>query len=220
MIDELLDTIVEEVATAPDFQGAAEKLTDWAQRLTGAEAAMLRYREGESEGEAWIPALVERGFGGSFLRDEVLVGEKECLCGRICRGRLDQSFPFVTPGGSFLWGKVQETAAEYPQDLPGGIRGRCISGAFDSVLIVPLVAEGTPIGCLHLADSAPGKFSDCVETIELACRVCAPGLLRFSSADRRESVIKAAETVLMPPELGQVRGFDLAVSYSSATKTA
>ena len=221
--------ILEGVQSAPNFEAAADRLTDWAVEVTGCQAAMLRFREvdpendsdGDSQREPWIPVLVERGFGCSFLRDEVLIADEECLCGRVCRGCLDDRFPFFTPSGSFSWGAVQRMAMDYPVQSLGNVRGRCIAEGFESLLIVPLLGpDASPIGCLHLADTRPDKFVDHVELLEAVGRLAGPMLLRFSLEDRQASVIKAVETALAPPILHRVSGLDVAVSYSSATETA
>jgi serine phosphatase RsbU (regulator of sigma subunit) len=213
-------SIVREVEAAADFQQAVERLTDWARQITGCEAAMARFREDDSPPEEWIPALVERGFDCSFLRDELLIGAEECLCGRVCRGCPDHGFPFFTPGGSFAWGSVQTIGKENPFASLGHVRARCMAEGFDSLLIVPIMAGASPIGCVHLADHAGDKFTDHVETLEAACRLCGPSLLRFSDDDRQAAVIRAVETALAPPALQQIAGLDVAVSYTSATETA
>jgi hypothetical protein len=221
MHDVLPESILERVASAPSFLEAAERLTDWAQALTGCQAAMLRFREDDPETDGWIPALVERGFGCRFLRDEILIGQEECLCGRVCRGAPDGRFPFFTPGGSFSWGGVQNVTADYPIASLGKVRGRCITEGFDSVVIAPLLGEdGSPLGCLHLADFAPDKFSDHVGRLETVCRLCGPLLQGFSSKDREAAVIRAVEAALTPAELHPVSGLEVAVSYTSATEAA
>ena len=126
---------------------------------------MLRFREDDPPGEGWIPALCESGFGCRFLRDEILIGAEECLCGRICRGCLDDRLPFFTPGGSFSWGAVQSIARDFPVASLGNIRGRCITEGFESVGIYPIIADGSPIGCLHLADVAPKRFDPHVDVL-------------------------------------------------------
>jgi serine phosphatase RsbU (regulator of sigma subunit) len=82
------------------------------------------------------------------------------------------------------------------------------------------MAGNSPIGCVHLADHAGDKFTDHVETLEAACRLCGPSLLRFSDDDRQAAVIRAVETALAPPALQQIAGVEVAVSYTSATETA
>ena len=62
MVD-VTPTILDRIASAENFAEAAKALVDWARDLTGCEAAMLRFREGDDEQGAWIPALFDEGFG-------------------------------------------------------------------------------------------------------------------------------------------------------------
>jgi GAF domain-containing protein len=154
-----LAEIVERVAYALTFDEAAETLTDWAREFTGCDAAMLRLVEPEGRAGAWIPAVVHRGLSGRFLQDEALIGAEECMCGRVCSGQGDPRLPFFTPGGAFVWGRVQGIAEEFPPEALGNVRGRCILEGYDSIAIFPLLGENGPVGSLHLADFASEKFS-------------------------------------------------------------
>ncbi len=212
--------LLDSVASASEFSEAAGSLIDWARDLTGCQAGMVRLREKDDDTGDWIPAVVERGYGCRFLREEVLIGSHECMCGRVSCGRTGEDFPFFTPGGSFSWGKVQSIADDFPVESLGNIRGRCIAEGFQSVAIIPVGAEGASVGCLHLADSARDKFVDHVATLEEACRLCEPLLQRFSAQEREVSLISAVETALAPAELPSVSGLELAVTYTSATTAA
>ncbi|MCL5734607.1 MAG: SpoIIE family protein phosphatase [Actinobacteria bacterium] len=214
-------SIIEGVGSAPSFLEAATRLTEWALDLTGCQAAMMRFTQDEPQSAGWIPAVVEHGFGCRFLRDEILIGQEECLCGRVCRGCPEPAFPFFSSSGSFLWGRVQSIARDYPVDSLGNIRGRCIAEGFESVAIIPLRGtDGQPIGCLHLADFAPDKFAGYRETLEAVGVASGPLLQAFPAEEREEAVIRAVESALMPAEPPQMPGFDIAVSFSSATETA
>jgi len=212
--------ILREMESASTFIEAAERLTDWARELTGCRAAMLRFKEADSREEGWIPAVVERGFDRRFLRDETLTGVEECLCGRVCRGKLDSRQPFFTAGGSFSCGKAQTLSRDSSFVSLENVRGRCITEGFESLGIYPIVVDGAPIGCLHLADEAEDVFGRHEATLEEVCRRSGPTLLRFSAEERGASVIRAVEAALMPAEAPQIEGIELAVSFTSATDTA
>jgi hypothetical protein len=209
-----------ELADARSFQEAAERLAGWVRELTGCEAVLLRFREDDAETGNWIPALVEQGFGCGFLREEVLIGEEECFCGQVCRGCGELDSPLFTAGGSFLCGNVQKVGENPGVDAVENVRGRCIVEGFESLLIAPLLEDGSPFGCLHLADRRPGVFEPYVEEIEAVCRDCASSLVRFPAESRHISVIKAIETALAPPDVPAVTGLDIAVFYTSATEAA
>jgi serine phosphatase RsbU (regulator of sigma subunit) len=220
MSADAIGTLLSQVSDAPSFSEAAQRLVGWAKDLTGCQAAMLRFRQDDPQGDSWIPALCQSGFGCRFLRDEILIGAHECLCGRICRGALDDRFPFFTPGGSFSWGSVQSIAKDYPVASLGDIRGRCITEGYESIGIYPIAGSDSPIGCLHLADASPGRLDSQLDTLEQACRLCGPLLLQFSQDDRRGLFIKAVEDALLPSDPPRAAGLDIAVSFTSATEAA
>ena len=216
----VIDGLIEQASAASSFSEAARLLVDWAQELTGCEAVMLRFREEDLPGEGWIPAVAREGFSNRFVRDEVLIGADECMCGRVCRGCLDRRFPFFTLGGSFSWGRVQSISTEFPVADLGAIRGRCIMEGYNSVGIYPLKHEGRPLGCLHLADHARHKFDVHLETLEMACRECGPLFARYAPSERRSALIKAVEDVLLPPAPPCIADLEVSLSFASATETA
>jgi hypothetical protein len=221
MSDSSSPGVLAELASAPDFCTAVQRLTDWAQDLTGCQAAMLRFREDDTESEGWIPAFAQRGFDCRFLQSELLIGQEECLCGQVCRGCSEEDSQLFNSNGSFSSGGVQEAVQQHALAALDNIRGRCIAEGFESLAIIPLAGEdGTPIGCLHLADSARDKFGGHLRTLEDVCRRSGPVLLGFSPGDRETCLIQAVETALAPPELVQVPGLDITVSFCSATESA
>jgi serine phosphatase RsbU (regulator of sigma subunit) len=215
-----LTEIVERVAHARTFDEAAETLIDWAQEFTGCDAAMLRLVEPEGRAGEWIPAVVHQGLSARFLQDEALIGAEECMCGRVCSCLGDPGLPFFTIGGSFVWGRVQSIAEEFPPEALGNVRGRCILEGYDSIAIFPLVSQRGPMGSLHLADFAPEKFSGNVDILEAACRICGSLLVRYQDEERERAVLQAVEAALLPRELPQIPGLDLAVAFTSATEMA
>jgi len=233
--------VLERMAAADSFAEAAKALVDWARELTDCEAAMLRFREGDEEGGTWIPALFEGGYKGRFLRDEILIGADECLCGSVCRGHAGDS-RFFTEAGSFSSEGLQTITDSLDPASISGFRGSCILEGFQSVAIVPLgggekapwqdstreAGSGSgsshgaagPIGCLHLADRARGKFTAYLDTLESVCRSAGPLLGRFSFEERQQSLVTAIEIALAPAELPTIPDLDVSVSYTSATETA
>ena len=215
-----LAEIRERVAGKDTFAQAAETLTDWALSLTGCSAAMLRLVHPADPAGGWIPALVCRGLSERFLQDEGLIGRQECMCGRVCSSLGDPRLPFFTPGGSFVWGRVQSIAREFPPEVLGNVRGRCIQEGYDSIAIFPLVGQKGPIGSLHLADFAPEKFSGTAPLLEEACRECGPLLARHKDREREQTLVQAVERALLPQELPKIPGLDLAVAFTSASEMA
>ncbi len=234
VMSEVTPAVLERVAAADSFAEAAKALVDWARDLTGCEAAMLRFREGDDGQGSWIPALFDEGFGERFRRDEILIGAEECVCGSVCGGRFQTDQPFFTEAGSFSWGRLQTIARDFSLDVVDGLRGRCMLEGFESVVVLPMGGSppqeaqdpsGTsepplPVGVLHLADHAPDKFAPHLAILESVCRAAGPILSRFPAEERQRSLIAAVEAALVPKAVPEVESLDLAVSYTSATKMA
>ncbi|MFH0916535.1 MAG: PP2C family protein-serine/threonine phosphatase [bacterium] len=209
---------VESVARATTFAEAATRLVAWAQEVTGCEAAMLRLL-GPDTGQRWIPAMIHRGLSPRFLQDEALVGSDECMCGRVCLGAGDPRLPFFTEGGSFAWGQVQSIRQEFPPEVLGDVRGRCILEGYDSIAIIPLRGEdGRPAGSLHLADHAADKFPDLISVLEDTCRACGPLIVRHE--EREIELVAALEAALLPQGIVSIPGFEFAAAFSSASRVA
>jgi hypothetical protein len=208
-----LERLLERMAAAGDFGECARLFMDWAQDTTGCEAAMLRLREEDSGAGFWIPALIQRGFDCAFLRDEILVGGGECLCGKVCSGCTDQAVPFFNEHGSFACDHAETLLSGDALSEVEEIRGRCMAEGYRSLVIVPLTAADASVGCLHLADRRPGMFTERLSLIEDACRRAGPLLLRYPPAEREPLLIEALETALTPPDLPQLPGLELGVSF-------
>ena len=215
-----LAEVVSQVTSARTFKEAAGGLAEWAQRLTGCDAVILRLVEPAGQAGGWIPALVHRGLSRRFLQDEALIGAEECMCGRVCQGLVDTSLPFFTRGGSFLWGRVQSIGEEFSPEALGHVRGRCIQEGYDSLAIFPLLGAAGPVGSLHLADFGREKFAWHAELLETACRTCGPLLVRHHDREFEEATVAAVESALMPRSVPQVEGLDLEVAFTSATEGA
>jgi hypothetical protein len=238
---DVMPSILDRIACAENFSEAAKGLVDWARELTGCEAAMLRFREDDDEQGTWIPALFDQGLGERFLRDEILIGSEECLCGCVCDGRVPTTFPFFTEAGSFCWGRFQTIAEDFSLESLQKVRGRCILEGFESVAILPLGGYGalestevptasgsqeradgtaTPVGCLHLADHERDTIAPHLETLESVCRAAGPLLARFPAKERTAYLIGAIEAALAPATVSYVSTLDLAVCFTSATEAA
>jgi anti-sigma regulatory factor (Ser/Thr protein kinase) len=194
----LLDSvgaIVEAFALAPTLPEAAAALLDGAMALTRCDGGMVRLREGVGRRSGWLPAIVHRGLSERFLAEEALIRTDECMCGRVCMGLADPSLPFFALGGSFVWGKAQTIAAEFPGEVLGEVRGRCIEEGFESVAAFPLQTPEGPVGVLHLVDFEKDKFEETAAALERGCRLCGAIMLRAGGSERRIAVRRAVEVL-------------------------
>ncbi len=214
-----LTSIIEDLNQAGSFKDAAQRLTSWARTLTGCQAAILRLR-GETEGDPWVALCALDGPSASFVRDETMVGESDCICGRVATGAVDPSLPFYTGGGSFHWGRMDSFSEDFSPEQVGPLRGRCMEEGYSSLAVFPLRAGDTLVGSLHLADSRPDRFAGAVEVIESACRLAGDILLRHEASEREHALLEAVQSALLPPVPPTVEGLSVGVSFESATEMA
>lgn len=214
-----LVAVVEDLNQAGSFKDAAQRLTGWARTLTGCQAAILRLR-GESGDSPWLAVCSLDGPSPSFVRDETMVGETDCICGRVATGAVDPSLPFHTEGGSFHWGRMDSFAEEFSPEQVGPLRGRCVEEGYSSLAVFPVRAGDTLVGSLHLADSRPDWFAGSVEILESACRLAGDILLRHEAWEREHALLEAVQTALLPPVPPAVEGLSIGVSFESATDMA
>ncbi len=214
-----LTVIIEDLNRAGSFKEAAQRLTGWARDFTGCEAAILRLR-GESEGGPWLAVCALDGPSTSFVRDETMVGETDCICGRVATGAVDPALPFYTEGGSFHWGRMGSFAGDFTPEQVGPLRGRCLEEGYSSLAVFPLRAGDAMVGSLHLADSRPDRFAGSVEVVESACRLAGDILLRHEASERERALLEAVQSALLPPVPPSVGGLSIGVSFESATDMA
>lgn len=178
------------VSLAPSLYEAAEALLGWAVQLTGCSAGLLRLAEHTATLDGWIPTVAYFGLTDCFLADEGVIRSDECMCGRVAAGMVDHSLPFFSELGSFVWGRAQTIAEEFAAEALGEVRGRCIREGFESIAIFPISdSEARTIGVLHLADFRRERFASHASTLECACRVCGPLLIR-GRADEQASLVR------------------------------
>ncbi|MFA5117269.1 MAG: PAS domain S-box protein [Candidatus Omnitrophota bacterium] len=140
-------------------------------RQSGCEAVGVRLRDGED-----FPYFETRGFPAQFVllenslcsRDAAgeLIRESsgnpviECMCGNVICGRIDESKPFFTGGGSFWTNSTSELLASTTEaDRQARTRNRCNGEGYESVALLPLRAGNERLGLLQLNSRRKGMFS-------------------------------------------------------------
>lgn len=214
-----LTAVIESLDRADSFAEAADRLTSWARTFSGCQTALLRLLEG-SEGEPWLAGCSMEGHSPVFIRDEVVVGHADCLCGRVASGATDPSLPFYTQGGSFCWGRTSTLADDFSSEALGPVRGRCMEEGYESVAIFPIRAGDRLIGSLHLADHRPDHFAGSAEVIEAVCRLAGSILLKYRERERERAVLDTIQSALLPLEPPAIDGLEIGVSFGSATQLA
>ena len=216
-----LAVVVEGLERTASFDEAADYLVRWAVDTTGGRAAFLRLlHDGASDEALWAPVYASHGTEERFLRDETMIGADECLCGRVLQGKVDASQPFSTPGGSFVWHRMQTLGDEFPPTTLGYLRGRCIEAGCTSLAIFPLLADGRTVGVLHVADVRTAAGGDTTHLVETVCRIAGGMLQRYRRQEREHSALHVIQSALMPPTPPHVPGLDIGLSFQSATDMA
>jgi PAS domain S-box-containing protein len=135
------------------------------------DAVGIRLREGDD-----FPYFSASGFEDDFLAAERYLcrrdaagdaqrdsrGEPvlECMCGNVLCGRTDPTLPFFTPGGSFWTNSTTRLLATTSEaERQSATRNRCNSQGYESVALIPLIADRTVIGLLQLNDRRQDRFS-------------------------------------------------------------
>ena len=213
---EHITSLVDRMTAAPTFEAAARSAAEWARELTACESAIVRLRQPSREGREWMPVVAASGATQDFLRDETLVDDSECLCGRVGVGSTDSGPPFYTEGGSFLWGHVGSLESEFSREAVGDTRGRCIAEGYESLAIIPLMGVSGHIGCIHLADHRPDLFQADAELLEAAGRMAGRLLQNHQEQDSERAALEAIREALLPARPPTVRGVELGVFATTA----
>jgi serine phosphatase RsbU (regulator of sigma subunit) len=214
-----LTFVIERLTLAASFEAASGALISWARDFSGCQGAILRMVV-EDEARTWLGGCASAGASDSFVRDETLVPLSDCLCGRVTSGNTDSKLPFFSAEGSFSWGRMSTLSQEFPTNLTGNMRGRCVEENYESVGIFPLRARGRVVGSLHLADHRPGLFSETAEVIESVCRLAGDILVRYKTEERDMKLLDNIQSALMPTLPDKLDGLSVGVSFGSATKMA
>jgi GAF domain-containing protein len=136
------------------------------------ESTAIRWREGED-----YPYYVTRGMALDFVNSERSVCARDhsgrvlrdssgaprlvCLCGAVAGGHVDSQLPYFTSGGSFWTNSFTDLLQTDPPRAHGIVlRGRCPRDGYQSVALIPLRAEGAPLGLIQLNSREEGRFTE------------------------------------------------------------
>jgi serine phosphatase RsbU (regulator of sigma subunit) len=109
---------------------------------------------------------------------------------------------------------------DFPANLTGDLRGRCVAENYESVGIFPLRSRGHVVGSLHLADHRPDFFSETADVIESVCRLAGDILVRHNIEERDRTLLDGIQSALMPTLPEKLDGLSIGVSFGSATEMA
>jgi hypothetical protein len=201
-----------------------QRITDRAARLQRVTAALAKARTPEdvafvvvSQGVAALDAsggsLVVPAEDGKHIAVPGAVGYGETLIDALREEAIDAPLPAATAlrTGQAIW---LESREERDRQFPT-LRG--IEAATVSMCAVPLVMAGRTLGALRFSFSTRRLFDDDERSFVLAlAAVTAQTLLRTETyaAERKASL--GLQRALLPADLPQIPGWDLAAFYSPA----
>ncbi|MBE0646733.1 MAG: response regulator [Bacteroidales bacterium] len=105
-------------------------------------------------------SLCSRDSSGNRIEDEDGKLQLDCMCGRIIRGRIDQSNPFYSGKRSFWTNSTSKLIAEFPELYSQLFsRNRCRREGYESLALIPLYAGDEVVGLLQLNDRSTNCFN-------------------------------------------------------------
>lgn len=138
---------------------------------SGCEAAGIRLRKGDDfpyyEVRGFTPEFVEherslcaRDRSGNLLRDASGRPILECTCGLLLSGKPLPALSCFTPLGGFWTSRASDwLGVPADSEVRFHPRNHCIHAGYESVALMPLVANGERVGLLQLNDRRSGMFS-------------------------------------------------------------
>ncbi len=186
-------SLLPEKSNRKDYMDAVvDLLRNW----TGCRCAGIR---GVDE-QGRIPYEAYAGFSEEFWSREnlLILHQDQCACTRVILGKpLPQDAAAMTPGGSFVCGRLSEFAKHISGNDASQFRGACITSGFESLALIPLRHQGQVLGLIHLADEAPDRLpARIVELLESLSPLIGAAVHRLNLEDalyRSEGELRQAK---------------------------
>lgn len=207
--------IIRAIEAAPSFRQQLEALIRTVRELTGCPNVAVRLRDARG---GWIPFVAAGGLAGRFLRDEALIHEGDCMCGRVIRGDVDASLAFFTGHGSFYSGDIQRLPVDYTACELGATRGRCLEMAFRTLALVPIRAGGAGVGLLYVSSTEPdGIEPERLRLIESLCDLAGTALASQAvAAEREQQTARILREALAPQPRASIGTLEIGVCEIAA----
>lgn len=204
---------LEAIARGHDADAQFRALLDAARALSGCPTVALRLRHGSS----WMPMVGACSVPAAFLRDEALLKDTECICGRVVRGDVDPNLAIFTENGSFYCGHLQRIFDEYTSEQLGKTRGRCIRMNYQTVALVPVKAGAKTIGLLYLSSEEEDVIPhERLSDIEVLCKRAGRWLSRLPADERERQAAHLLKDALVAMPASPVAGLEVGASVKQA----
>ncbi len=156
---EIYSLITEKISRLGEIEKTLNEILVILKTVTGCRHLAIRIIDARGN----IPFSAHLGLDKSFLASEHWISIKDCLCGYVARGDLDDSLPFVTEYGSFFTNSLSRLMARmkktgYPNIETSSLRSACMSRGYESVAIIPVKAGGEVIAELYISDEKENLF--------------------------------------------------------------
>jgi len=159
-----------------DLKNTLITILEYVQNLVHCDAVSIRLKENGD-----YPYYVYKGFSESFIKHESSIcksydnsetikdNELECMCGLVLSGKANPEFECFTEKGSFWtnnWIKTYKKILSQKIDIK--TRNYCFTSGYNSVALIPIVANKIRIGLIQLNDTKNNMFSEnLIEFIEM-----------------------------------------------------
>jgi PAS domain S-box-containing protein len=182
-----------------DMQGMLGEFAAEIQTITGCEAIGIRIRDEEG----YIPYQACLGFNSEFLEMEnmLCIETDRCLCISVITGKTDPKLPACTEGGSYFLNNTTRYLASVSEEVKGRMRNVCPRMGYESIALIPIRAEKSILGLVHLADRREGMVPpELVRTLEKIAATLGVGTQRALAEAALRAARDRAEWLARLPE--------------------
>lgn len=175
--NEILLKLLECLHVSTDVKDIASVVINSIKKHTDIEAVGIRLKNADDD----FPYFETKGFpsyfiqmenslcafdsAGNVIKDGKGRPDLECMCGNVICRRTNADFDFFTEHGSFWSNNTTKLLASTTEkERQAKTRNKCNGEGYESVALIPLVAEPDNVGLLQLNDHRTNMFT--IELIE------------------------------------------------------
>lgn len=171
--EKLLQQIFVELNNFTDLKPSIDIVLKYIKILTNCSSVGVRLKN-----EKGAPYYTYNGFSEDFISHEddictygtdgkAIINKHgacilQCMCGAVLNENIDGIISFLTVGGSFWTNNSSQLIEKMtPQEKNKlDLRYHCNACGYESIALIPIKYNGSPIGLLQLNDKAKDKFNE------------------------------------------------------------